>query len=294
MIDVFIFGYKKNYSEIKRALISCFKDLKKNKIRFRLIIIFDGCKLKTDQINQNNIIKKIKKKFEKQNVEIIKISGNKGISYCRNEALKRLKSKFLFFLDGDDCIIKNKLSLSLKILKKNPSITGVYSNYYLNKKLIKNHYSKITNKEMYNYNSIPAPMSNLVYRASMIRKARFENEMNFLEDFDFLLNLRNPMFMLCPKALLKINHKKNYDRFNELVNRIRLIKKNRGQLDQIISIEHLLVVFLLIIYQCSIFQILKALYIIAIQTSILDKFIFFKKLIPVFLSRIYKKLQTND
>ena len=293
MLDVFIFGYNKKYSEIQRGVISCHKDLKKNKIAFRLIIIFDGHKLKTDQANQNNIIKKIKKNFEKQNIEIIKINGNKGISYCRNKALNKSKSKFIFFLDGDDYIIKNKLSLSLKILKKNASITAVYSYFYLNNKLVKNHYSKITNEEMYNYISVPAPMSNLVYRASMIKKSRFNNKLNFLEDFDFLLNVNNPIYILCPKILLKINHKSNYDRYNELVNRVRFMQKNRRKINQIISVDQLIVAFLLVIYKSSLLETFKALYIIITKTSVLEKFLFCKKLIPIFLSRIYKNLK-ND
>ena len=291
MLDVFIFGHNKTLSEILKGFLSCQRDVKKNKIAHKIFIIFDGCKLKTDQTKQINIIEKIKRKLEKENLEIIQMNVNKGISYCRNEAIKKSKSKFIFFLDGDDYIVKNKLSLSLKILKKNASVTAVYTDYYLNNRSIRSHHSKITNEELYNYISVPAPMSNLVYRTSRIKKSRFDTKMNFLEDFDFLLNLKNPQFILCPKILLKINHKKKYDRYNELINRIRLVKKNRDLLNINTSINYIVVGFLLVVYEFNFLKSLRAIILIMTQLSISDRYLFLKMILPIIFSRVYKKLK---
>jgi glycosyltransferase involved in cell wall biosynthesis len=293
MIDILIFGYDKKYNQIKKAIVSCLRDLERHKIKYELLVVFDGHKLKINQINQNKTVKKIEKYFKKKKIKIIKLNTNKGISYCRNLALKKLKFKFFFFMDGDDYIIGNKLSLSLKILKKNPLITGVFSNYYMNDKLVKFHHSKITNQELSNYISVPAPMSNIVYRTSNIEKIAFDEKMNFLEDFDFILRVKKPLFVLCSKVLLKINHKINYDRFNELKNRVQLIKKHRNLLKQDISIAYLITSFLLTCYDFSLLKMFKAVFIIIFQTSVLEKYLFLKKFIPIFIRVFYSKFLKN-
>jgi glycosyltransferase involved in cell wall biosynthesis len=293
MIDILIFGYSKKYNQIKKAIVSCLRDLERHKIKYKLLVVFDGHKLKINQINQNKTVKKIEKYFKKKNIKIIQLNTNKGISYCRNLALEKLKLKFLFLMDGDDYIIGNKLSLSLKILKKNPLITGVFSNYYLNDKLVKFPHSKITNQELSNYISVPAPMSNIVYRTSNIGKTKFDEKMNFLEDFDFTLRIKNPLFVLCSKVLLKINHKIKYDRFNELKNRIQLIKKHRNFLKQDMSIDYLITSFLLTCYSCSLLKTFKVIFMLIFQTSALEKYLFLKRFIPIFIHDFYRKFLKN-
>ena len=80
------------------------------------IIIVNDCS--TD--NSSKIINRIKKKYQKFDFKIINNKKNKGVAFSRNIGLNLAKGDYIIFLDSDDYLEKNSLSLiSNKILENN-------------------------------------------------------------------------------------------------------------------------------------------------------------------------------
>lgn len=78
---------------------------------WKLLIVDDNSNLETKKI-LNGYIKHKK-------IKIIFLTVNRGAAYCRNLALKKIKSKYIAFIDSDDIWKKNKLKLQIDFMKKN-------------------------------------------------------------------------------------------------------------------------------------------------------------------------------
>ena len=79
--------------------------------KWNLIIVDDNSNVET---------KKILNKFGKhRKIKIFYLRVNRGAAYCRNFALKKIKSKYVAFIDSDDIWVKNKLKLQVDFMKKN-------------------------------------------------------------------------------------------------------------------------------------------------------------------------------
>ena len=92
---------------IKKTLDSILNQTYQN---WRLIIIDDNSNLNT---------KKILKKFKmNKKVKIFYLNSNRGAAYCRNYALKKIKTNYVAFIDSDDIWEKNKLKLQINFMKK--------------------------------------------------------------------------------------------------------------------------------------------------------------------------------
>ena len=88
------------------------------------IIIVDDCS--TD--NSRNIIEKFASQYP-YIIEPIYNENNLGVTRSRNIALSNCSGEIITYLDGDDLFYKNKLQSEYAILKKDPSIHCVYSNF---------------------------------------------------------------------------------------------------------------------------------------------------------------------
>jgi glycosyltransferase involved in cell wall biosynthesis len=61
-------------------------------------------------------------------IEIVRTS-NQGISSARNEGLARANGDFVAFLDGDDRWTPNKLTYQLDVMRAEPDMAAVFSNF---------------------------------------------------------------------------------------------------------------------------------------------------------------------
>ncbi len=77
------------------------------------IIIIDDCS--TD--NSFTICEKFSR--ENNNIQLYKNEKNMGVSYSRNFAIKNSKGKYIWFIDGDDLLYPNSISLLLDNAYKN-------------------------------------------------------------------------------------------------------------------------------------------------------------------------------
>jgi teichuronic acid biosynthesis glycosyltransferase TuaG len=102
---------------IEKTLNSIFSQSYKN---WKLFLIDDNSDYKTKRILHR--YKKNKK------IKIFFLKSNKGAAYCRNFALKKIRSPYIAFIDSDDLWMKNKLQNQIQFMLKN-NYEFSYTNY---------------------------------------------------------------------------------------------------------------------------------------------------------------------
>tara|TARA_Y100000590_G_C15683322_1_gene1000632 strand:+ start:87 stop:1388 length:1302 start_codon:yes stop_codon:yes gene_type:complete len=105
--------------------------------------------------NSKKICQFYKKKFNF--IKLINNKKNYGVGYCRNQAIKNAKGKYIVFLDSDDALINNSLNKLEKFIIKNfyPEVIPVR---YIkmtypqnNDKFIKDNIKNYNSKKLINY-----------------------------------------------------------------------------------------------------------------------------------------------
>ena len=80
------------------------------------IIVVDDC-----SVDQS--IQKIKKYQKLSNLKIISLTKNVGVSEARNIGMRKSTAKYLYFLDSDDTLLPNSISMMRSYIKKGADIT---------------------------------------------------------------------------------------------------------------------------------------------------------------------------
>jgi len=105
-----VIPHHNNPKLLNRCLLSlCNQSIKKK--LFETIVIDDFSKT-----NIEKIFFFFKKKLNK--ISLIRLKKNMGPGLARNQGIKAAKGKYIIFLDCDDCLKKNTLSLLEKIIDK--------------------------------------------------------------------------------------------------------------------------------------------------------------------------------
>jgi|688.fasta_scaffold126187_2 glycosyltransferase involved in cell wall biosynthesis len=100
------------------------------------IILVDNCSEQSTKKVLNGILKLSKK------IRLIELKSNLGPSNARNIGITNSNGKYIFLLDGDDIILKNKIETQVKFMENNPktalSLTSyiVYRGNYLSNQFI--------------------------------------------------------------------------------------------------------------------------------------------------------------
>jgi len=157
-----------------------------------IIIINDGSTDRSLEIINN---------IQLPNFAYVITTKNQGVSASRNLGLKKAKSKYIQFVDGDDILKRNAISIFLKHIKKHPNM-GLYAA------------NRITSDNKVKVDGVES------------------KEFNIVEYFENLINFKN----LCWTSAVVINKDKLEDvRFNVLYSHgedrdffIRILKKNNG------------------------------------------------------------------
>ncbi len=88
--------------------------LAQNYSSIEFLLVDDGC---TDA--SMNVIRNFQENHPKgQNIHIIKHELNQGVSISRNEIIKRAQGAFLYFMDSDDLIAENTISLLIDSIRQ--------------------------------------------------------------------------------------------------------------------------------------------------------------------------------
>lgn len=158
-----------------------------------IILVNDGSKDNTDMIC---------KKYVKMYTNIKYIyQKNKGVSSARNNGLDVSNGKYIWFVDGDDIVLPNSISIIKEAIKSfdyPDVIVGRYLNFYLTDDLNKinednkNYNLKIVKKDdmLKSYIFIPALWRNIFKKELFIKnKIRINENLKYTEDMDCTLNL---------------------------------------------------------------------------------------------------------
>ena len=224
-----------------------------------IIIINDGS---TD--NTEDEIKKIDKKNE------IKYfyQKNSGVSYARNQGLKKSVGKYIWFIDGDDLITENAIINILNCISEEKTIDIIQSYYMIleNEKLKKNTDKIGIKLNDGNYNSLGL-YSNVIRRDFLLNtKIESNNKLKYTEDMDLMLELltranniyqlNQPIYIYCKgrseSATSKISLKRIQDLhyfISKWLNKDNTLYLSTNEINSFISYQYYIILGMVSIYK---------------------------------------------
>ena len=209
-VDIILPNYNKN-KYLAESVNSVINQTYKN---WKLFIVDDHS---TD--NSREILKK----YKNDNIKIIYLSKNKGVSLCRNLAMRKSNSKYIAFIDSDDYWSSDKLKKQIEFMEKfNHPFT--YTNYtpftIKNEKII--FLKEINAPKTFNFNQFinntSIGMSSVIIERSLVGTTRFR-KLKICEDYFFKCQIlkkniaikldKNTMFYRITKGSLQSNKLRN-------------------------------------------------------------------------------------
>jgi glycosyltransferase involved in cell wall biosynthesis len=166
-------------SSIKSILNQTFKD-------FEFIIIDDGS---TD--NTEEIINSIK-----DSRIIYKKGGHGGTSAALNYGISLAAGNWIARIDADDLNLPSRLEQQVEFINKYPDyeIVSSWSIYFKNpNKILFFLKEPVEHNEIYEYLNLHNPInsSSLMFRKSIIKKEKYNEELNAFEDFELFFRIRD-------------------------------------------------------------------------------------------------------
>jgi glycosyltransferase involved in cell wall biosynthesis len=162
--------------------------LNQNFLDFELIIVDDGS---TD----NSI--SILQSFDDKRIKIIS-KPNGGVSDARNFGVKESKGVYIYFLDADDLMLWDCLSIFMDLINRYSNQDIFVSNFIVSsvkeespKQIIKNIDFLINDslKAFWTRKIFPRTGSILIRKTSLKKIVGFDKRMSMYEDLDFLIRL---------------------------------------------------------------------------------------------------------
>jgi|TARA_B110000211_G_scaffold58678_1_gene65651 glycosyltransferase involved in cell wall biosynthesis len=166
--------------------------------------------------NSNDDSKNILKSFNDKRIFYYKSKKLLNLYHARNLALKKIKGKYISFLDVDDLWTKNKLSKQVNFLLRNEKIKVIYSNFFVLNQISKKKFlgykrnslpsGFITQKLMNNYK---LGILTTMLEKSILKLYKFKNKYNIIGDFDFFIRVSKKFKIVCiqePLAIYRIHN----------------------------------------------------------------------------------------
>ena len=155
------------------------------------------------------------KKFKDKRFKYFYAKKFTNLYTARNLAIKKAKGKILTFLDVDDLWTPNKLLKQVSFFNKNKNAQILYSNYFNLKKYFgiyfknlqfkKNLPSGFISNEL--LNSYCVAWLTVAIRKNLIKKKLFNEELDMVSDFDFVINTAFKKKIFCIQEPLAISRK---------------------------------------------------------------------------------------
>jgi glycosyltransferase involved in cell wall biosynthesis len=118
MVSLIITTY--NYEQYIERAIRSGLDQSLSKKEYEIIVVNDASTDNTKKILENY----------KEDVRVINLEKNAGLSAARNAGVKKAKGQFIVFLDADDYIHRDMLLIQKTFLSENNSLDAVSVDYY--------------------------------------------------------------------------------------------------------------------------------------------------------------------
>lgn len=197
-----------NQSEfIEETLLSVFNQ---EHTQWECLLIDDG--------STDNTAAIIKKWVEKDNRFCYYKKENKGVSEARNFGLQKAKGDFIQFLDSDDLIASDKLSVSISAIQEY-EVDIVCSNYLMFSESINNTRSPFSQLEKFEFNfynlarywndGFTVPIHCWFFRAALLKNIQFPEGITAQEDWVMWLrifqNSPKTYYIPTPLAFYRIN-----------------------------------------------------------------------------------------
>ncbi|TCO06896.1 glycosyltransferase family 2 protein [Natronoflexus pectinivorans] len=162
---------------------------------------------------------------------------NKGLAGARNTGILNAKGEYLVFLDADDLILPDKLTVQQKYLDVNPSIDIVYSN---SEWFIEDNFDNTRDVsfpvytgnviEYLIYGNFIHVNSVMVRKDAVVNAGLFDETLRELEDWDLWLRmaLNGSKFGFTPGVLSKVRIRKGSMTSNQMrmnVTMVRVLEK---------------------------------------------------------------------
>lgn len=189
LLSIIITIYNVNVDNIIK-LIRKIYDYQIDTQSFEIIIIDDGSK---DRKNIEEHFAEEKKKIN--NLQYI-YKDNGGVSSARNLGIEKAKGNFIVFVDGDDDLPSNFVSILISQIKKSNDFDYCYFSYYFgNKKVAASYYSNIEilkdlaelSKHKYEFGFIWGKLFRRKFLSS--NKIKFNGKVSWKEDTLFMLSV---------------------------------------------------------------------------------------------------------
>ena len=108
---------------------------------------------------------------------------NGGVSSARNVGLSKAKGSYIAFVDSDDILSKDYVSKILEAIKSNPDTV------YLSWKSLDGRFGKIIKTDKDEFSNVNRCVWNRVFKKTYIKGMKFNEDMQYAEDDDFLKRL---------------------------------------------------------------------------------------------------------
>ena len=147
-----------------------------------------------DNLSKDNS-KKILKSVKDKRIKYFKSKKFLKLYDARNQAIKKTKGKYIFFLDSDDRWKKKMINTQVTFMESNDDYDMVYSNYYIfhqDKKNLSIPYNYelpsgfITKQILKKY---PIGILTTCIRKKIFEKKAFKTKYNIIGDFDFFVKM---------------------------------------------------------------------------------------------------------
>ena len=177
--------------------------------------------------NSTDESQKIVSQFVDKRIKVFKTNEKLDLGASRNKAIQKSLGDLITFLDVDDWYLPEKINLQVKIFEKKKDVGLVFTNYYHYNEISKK--KKISNCELLNNNITQNLLDNynigiltVMIKRDLILKNQFNENYNFIEDFDliFRLSFKTKFYFIKLPTSYYRYHKKNLSKvkLNNYVN----------------------------------------------------------------------------
>lgn len=172
--------------------------------KVKMIIIDDA-----STVDYSSIFKDFIKKCPHIDLSVIKMTENVGPAKCRNTAIEKIQTGYVWFLDSDTELFQSDmLKKAVEIFKNNPEIGGIGEEIFLQEGEGITHFSKwypnyLFNVSFYKFENSPSGYRTAIATANLIvdRKmfeqvGMFNSQLELFEDNDFCFRLGSKGYKL--------------------------------------------------------------------------------------------------